>query len=87
MAKFSAVHYNAIAKEIRDVFPQGDGFETRSQRNNYMAQRAVLAALALNFAQRFNQDNPRFNPLKFLDACSPDVDVYPLSEFWEDYSD
>lgn len=81
-------HFNAIAKEIRDVFP------TREPENpNSMAGRrinelntiesAILTTLALNLAKRFNRDNPNFDPHKFLDACSPDTTLYSLSELWE----
>jgi hypothetical protein len=45
---------------------------------------AALVNLALSFAKRFKEDNPKFDPLKFLDACSPDPDIYPISELWED---
>lgn len=50
-----------------------------------LAWRAATVDLALEFAKYFEGDNDRFDALKFLDACSPDVDMYPLSELWEDF--
>ena len=86
--RFSAVHHNTIAKEIREHFPIDDiaSFDWSSEvkRKENMIARGVLGDLALSFAKRFKQDNNRFNPIKFLDACSPDTDLYPLSELWED---
>jgi hypothetical protein len=38
--------------------------------------------MALVLAKRFEKDNPLFDPIAFLDACSPDVERYPLSELW-----
>ena len=91
MSKFSAQHYNAISKEIRELFntdwADADDMNTSKDliaRNNARLQRGTLAALALNLAKRFNTDNERFDPHKFLDACSPNTDLYPLSELWEE---
>lgn len=83
MSKFHAAHYNAIAKDIRELFPI-DTQDENARRSN-MTVRATLANVALKFAKRFEADNELFKPLKFLDACSPDTDLYPLSELWEDY--
>jgi hypothetical protein len=47
--------------------------------------RTVLALLALDAARRFKEDNPEFDHLKWLDQCSPDPTLYPLSELWEDF--
>lgn len=44
--------------------------------------RATLATLALDLAGSFVEDNERFDPIKFLDACSPDPGKMPLSELW-----
>jgi hypothetical protein len=82
MSKFSAQHYNAIAKDFRTAFDSSKACDTRKEEIIY---RAALANLALRLAIRFKEDNERFNPHRFLDACSPDVDVYPISELWEDY--
>jgi hypothetical protein len=51
------------------------------------AQMGTLAALALNLAKRFKADNEWFVPSVFLNACSPNTDLYPLSELWEDTGD
>jgi hypothetical protein len=49
-----------------------------------MARRGVLSALALSLAHRFKDDNDSFDVMKFLTACSPDNDRFPITELWED---
>jgi hypothetical protein len=86
-SKFSTQHYNAIAKDIRtelaivmsEVTVWWDG-ETKNLKGT-----DALVKLALRFAMRFHKDNEEFEPLKFLDACSPNAELYPLSELWDDY--
>lgn len=86
---WSQKHYNAIAKEIREAMPPYRSNEDETGRCEVRI-RGTLVALALSFARRFKEDSDeasygyKFNPLKFLDACSPDPDVYPLSELWEE---
>lgn len=89
--KWTRLHHNAIAKEIRELFPADSNevrkevsLSERTEQRDY--QRGILVTLALNFAKRFVDDNPNFKPLEFLDACSPNTDLYPLSELWEDNS-
>jgi hypothetical protein len=89
VSKFSAQHYNAIAKDIREQFQfYGLGANVtqlpKHEREILMARSATLCDLALRLARRFKKDNPSFDPLLFLDACSPDSDIYPLSELWEE---
>lgn len=79
---FTRQHYNIIAKDIREEFPMWNPMDA-TEKNDVMSQRTVLVNLALRLAYRFQEDNPNFDPCKFLDACSPDTDVYPLSELWE----
>lgn len=94
---WSQKHYNAIAHDIRELFPIDpvDAFlsqdEFKRERDKNMIKRGTLTALALSLAVRFKQDSDEaeqglpFNPIKFMDACSPDTDLYPLSELWENY--
>jgi len=70
---FHAGHYNVIAKQIQDKLAL---FDTTHER-------AVLVDLALSLSKRFMLDNEEFDPLMFLDRCSPDPDTMPLSELWE----
>src|SRR6266576_7371769 len=89
--KFTAQHYNAIAKDIRAEFERYANQEAVSNtRHEYrslldfkLASTGALVLLALRFAERFKEDNEHFDPIKFLNACSPDVDVYPLGELWD----
>jgi hypothetical protein len=83
---FHRAHYNALAKEIRELFPidehilDSELYETRTRLIHY---RTCLTELALSLCKRFKEDNPRFDPIKFLEACSPDNDLYPLAELYE----
>lgn len=89
--KWQAQHYNAIAKEIREIFPTDEipvySSEVAKIRAANMERRTVLTMLAISLARRFANDNQSFRPLKFLDACSPDTDAFPLSELWEEFYD
>jgi hypothetical protein len=90
--KFTTQHYNAIAKDVRDELTDAMAFYSPSSMEalstlvaNDRRYYAVdsLIKLALRFARRFADDYELFDPLKFLDACSPNVDMYPLSELWD----
>jgi len=81
---FTQGHYNALAKEIRELYPAHIEVSKSRAGEELAAYRTILVVLALNLAKRFKVDNPRFDPVRFLDACSPNVDLYPLSELWED---
>lgn len=76
--KYHAAHYNLVSARIREQFPM-----TRVNDDVTLAQRSILSRLAISFAVSFQKDNALFDPLKFLDACSPDTDLFPLSELWE----
>lgn len=88
---FHRAHYNIIAAQLREHFPVDDKYQdgygmglTIHDNLRGTRQRAVITDLALSLAKRFKEDNELFDPLRFLDACSPNVDLYPLSELWED---
>jgi hypothetical protein len=77
--KFHAVMYNMTAKRIRE---QLQAFPNR--RTDYeIGWTNGMIEIALEFARAFRNDNPHFDPLWFLDACSPDPEVYPISELWD----
>lgn len=87
---FTQGHYNALAKEIRDRLDAALSFndnwsnlEGYDKSGRYYATEA-LVVLALNLVKRFKADNPNFEPKMFLDACSPNVNLYPLSELYDD---
>lgn len=76
---YAAPHvWNLVAKIIRENFSHERAtFKVKIIRNN------TLADLALAFAKRFTEDEG-FDPVTWLDKCSPDTDLYPLSELWEE---
>jgi hypothetical protein len=81
MPKFNRLHYNFVAKRIREIFPMGD---TEEDRVYGTVERVTLSKLAINFAKAFQKDDPDFDAVKFLNACSPDTGVYPLGDLWEE---
>lgn len=74
-------HHNAIAKEIRELL-QHFLIEKRTGATSDIAASTALTMLADDLAHRFKEDNPHFDPCKWLDQCSPDVELYPLSVLW-----
>lgn len=73
----TAQTYNFVAKRIREQFPS---LENDAEQK---IQRGTLCNLAIECAKGFLRDNPRFEPLKFLEACSPDPHNYPIQELWQ----
>lgn len=87
---FNVAHYRIIAAEIRELLGEtlafySGAYPPERQKPLYYATDA-LVRLASHLAKRFKEDNPLFDPLKFLDACSPNTELYPLSELWADDS-
>lgn len=82
--KFNAKDYNFVAKRLRENFPlEANEDASEHSRIKNLTHRGAITQLALDFARRYKEDNPNFDPLKFLDQCSPDTDLYPLSELWQ----
>jgi hypothetical protein len=74
---YAAPHvWNLVAKQLREQYPTGYTF------NADLEARATISGLALAFAKRFMEDEG-FDPIRFLDLCSPDPERYPLAELWE----
>jgi len=83
MSKYDRLVWNMVAKRIRDKFTdtvEGEGHQNTVRK---LYRSGVLAELAIDFAKGFKRDNPNFDPIKWLDQCSPDPDTYMLSELWE----
>lgn len=68
--------WNLVAKILREEFPVGRHVGEQSQR-------MVVADIAVAFAKRFAEDEG-FDPISWLDKCSPDPEMYPLSELWDE---
>lgn len=79
---FHQGHYFVVAKRIRNRFPHHYDTDPIVKIMNTFT-RSILADVAIDFARWFAKDNPDFDPIKFLDMCSPNKDTYPLSELWE----
>lgn len=84
--KFDRQHYNALAKLFRENFPQEikpEDMVNPLENLNKRIKREQHVLMIVELAEYFVKGDPGFKPLKFLDACSPDTDVYPLSELWD----
>lgn len=79
---FHKAHYNIIAAQFSTAF---DIYLANPKKQIRLAKVSAIVDLALAMAKRFKEDNSEFDPHKFLDACSANVDLYPLSELWEVY--
>jgi hypothetical protein len=79
MPKFGPKDWNFVAKRLREAYPMHGS----NNMTPYKEQRRLLEELAITFAEKYAVDNLDFNPIAFLDECSPDPDIYPFSELWE----
>ena len=78
MSTFHRATYNLVAKKLREQFPTDV-----DNTHDIKILRGQICELALDFASSFCRDNPAFDPIIFLDACSPNVDRFPMSELWK----
>lgn len=91
---FHRAHYNILAAQIKHGLEKHHApYLLKGKDAKYhLGARNALIELALSLAKRLQEDNPpadgkgvyHFDPLRFLDACSPDPEQYPLSELWEE---
>lgn len=80
---YAAPHvWNLVAKTLREHYDSGPIFNSEASVSAQIAQREI-EDIALAFARRFSQDEG-FDPVSWLDKCSPDSDLYPFSELWEE---
>jgi hypothetical protein len=77
---FHRAHYNAIAKDIRNLYAM---VAIAGDKHESLVSCRTLEALALKFCVRFKVDNPEFDPVQFLEQCSPNPNLYPLGELWD----
>lgn len=82
---FHRAHYSIMASQIRQRYPIAPFLDLKTGYavDGKMARR-IMEDLALSLAKRFKDDNPRFDPIRFLEACSPDNGKYPLAELWKE---
>jgi hypothetical protein len=89
---FGVGHYEVIAARFRhalepymqqkDALALMDG-KVDNDTVIAMSIRSALVVLAVDFAKRLQADNSDFDPVKFLDRCSANPEMYPLSELWD----
>lgn len=60
---FTKQHYEAIAKIIKQEIEWSESYQTEGVRTN------TCKHIALDLAQYFESDNPRFDRKRFLEAC------------------
>jgi hypothetical protein len=86
---FHRGHWEVIAARFREQLEpileaQANYEEKTGTLSKYFhGQSTSLVNLALSLANRFALDNYEFSAEVFLDRCSPDPELYPLSELWE----
>ena len=89
---FHRAHYNILAKRVRialEPWMQPDGsqqYDFTQARDNaeVLAIRSALVMFAIGLAQRLQADSEEFDPVLFLNNCSPDEELYPIGELWEE---
>jgi hypothetical protein len=85
---FHKGHYEVIAGQFRrELEPILNSHEHHRERtgetSRYLhGQSTALVNLALAMARRLQLDNHDFDPVIFLDKCSPDSERYPISELY-----
>jgi hypothetical protein len=81
--KFHNLHYNFVAKRLRNHYPTELSDDSAAVRLVGLGIRETIQEIAIEFAQRFYEDNPtNFDPYEFLDRCSPNPDLWPFSVLW-----
>jgi hypothetical protein len=81
---FHRGHHNILAKQIRQQYPSIILSTTETSKHYGLGRRAALEDLALSLAKRLKEDDQNFDPIKWLDQCSPDPELYPFSELWKE---
>lgn len=90
---FHRAHYNILAKRIRlSLEPwmrEDQKYDFTQARDNaeVLAIRGALVTFAVDLARRLQADNEEFDPVLFLNNCSPNVGLYPMGELWEEGAD
>jgi len=74
--KFDRQHYNALAKLFR--------YTIREAASVDLDERNGVIRFAMECTQYFKLGDPLFDPIQFLDACTPEEDreINNLSELW-----
>lgn len=78
MPLFHRGHYNILAAQFKK------SVHTCLQPDGIKGSAGVVADLAISLAHRLKEDNPNFDPIKFLESCSSDPENYPIQELWEE---
>lgn len=83
MLEMTSQQYDEIASVIRGRLTENGSYMVGSGHDKMVARNEDVE-IALRFARALADRNDNFNPLTFLDTCSPDTEYYPLSELWEE---
>lgn len=70
--KFTALHYNAIAKDFRETFIEPKSEDSVFALELIDTHNAGLSKLLIKLCVRFSKDNSSFNALKFMKAAIPE---------------
>jgi hypothetical protein len=88
---FHKGHYEVIAgqfrRELEPLFEAADYYRKEPWHTNQLEKTQLqinaVVNLALAMARRLQLDNHDFDPVIFLDKCSPDSERYPISELYD----
>jgi predicted ATP-dependent Lon-type protease len=72
---FHQGHYNILAAQIKRNYPT---------INYTKHKRRTMEEFAISLAKRLKEDNPNFDPIEFLTKCSPNSELYPIQELWNE---
>jgi hypothetical protein len=81
--KFDRQHYNALAKLFRINIGNLSSAYNSDRCDKWDDGYHALQDFAVECAKYFQLGDPRFDPIRFLDACTPEEDNNNLSELWE----
>jgi hypothetical protein len=69
-----------IAKVLRSNYPMHGSANIPP----YVQERRLIEDIACQIANELFPEKPGFDPLAFLDKCSPNTELYPFTEIWEE---
>jgi len=88
---FHTGHYNVIAGRLKNAMEPYmglDQFDSEQQKRmgmtGLLTAKTALVDLCVSFALRLQADNEDFDPVLFLNSCSPNLEKFPLGAIWDE---
>lgn len=82
---FHKGHSNILAKQFQLTILEIDGSLEDTGTDKHLKHACIRSVcdVAVKIAYRLKEDDPEFDPVWFLNKCSPDVDIWPIGELWQ----